>query len=144
MSLPRTSSSKIKSLNTTSPTNEQSQEYKSYRPLPSSSIPVPIAFEEPPEYVKLISSDGFEFIIARQAALCSGTIKNMLSSPGQFQESEKNEINFRDIKAVILEKVCQYLYYKVKYTDSTNDIPNFDIDPQMGLELLMAADFLDC
>ncbi|CAG8487787.1 9222_t:CDS:2 [Ambispora leptoticha] len=142
MSLARTSSSKIKSSNTTSPINEQSQESK--RSFPSSSIPVQIAFEEPSEYVKLISSDGFEFIIARQAALCSGTIKNMLSSPGQFQESERNEINFRDIKAVILEKVCQYLYYKVKYTDSTNDIPNFDIDPQMGLELLMAADFLDC
>eukprot|EP00833_Pecoramyces_ruminatium_P000001 jgi/Orpsp1_1/1174033/evm.model.c7180000048650.1 len=31
--------------------------------------------------VKLISSDGFEFIIDRKCAMISGTIKNMLSSP---------------------------------------------------------------
>lgn len=34
------------------------------------------------EYVKLISSDGFEFVIHREAAVCSGTIKNMLCGPG--------------------------------------------------------------
>ena len=34
------------------------------------------------ETVKLISSDGFEFIIDRRTAMGSGTIKNMLSSPG--------------------------------------------------------------
>jgi hypothetical protein len=32
--------------------------------------------------VKLISADNFEFIIDRKCALASGTIKNMLSSPG--------------------------------------------------------------
>jgi transcription elongation factor B subunit 1 len=36
------------------------------------------------EYVKLISSDGFEFIVHREAAIRSGTIKNMLSGPGMF------------------------------------------------------------
>ena len=34
------------------------------------------------QIVKLISSDKFEFIIDRKCALASGTIKNMLSSPG--------------------------------------------------------------
>ena len=33
-------------------------------------------------YVKLISSDGHEFIIKREHALTSGTIKAMLSGPG--------------------------------------------------------------
>lgn len=37
---------------------------------------------ETPDTVKLISADGFEFIIDRRAAMKSGTIKNMLSSPG--------------------------------------------------------------
>lgn len=71
------------------------------------------------DYVKLISSDGFEFIIHREAAMRSGTIKNMLVGPGketfqvghfridrsncsqhtaQFKESIENEIPFRDIK----------------------------------------------
>ena len=33
-------------------------------------------------YVKLIASDGHEFIMKRDHALTSGTIKNMLSGPG--------------------------------------------------------------
>uniref|UniRef100_A0A2R9AZ02 SKP1 component POZ domain-containing protein n=1 Tax=Pan paniscus TaxID=9597 RepID=A0A2R9AZ02_PANPA len=35
-------------------------------------------------YVKLISSDGREFIVKREHALTSGTIKAMLSGPGHF------------------------------------------------------------
>lgn len=75
--------------------------------------------ENEAEYVKLISSDGFEFVIHREAAIRSGTIKNMLCGPGlyttektrerettavnmlfqvQFRESVDNEITFRDIK----------------------------------------------
>nr|XP_020028112.1 transcription elongation factor B polypeptide 1 isoform X2 [Castor canadensis] len=42
-------------------------------------------------YVKLISSDGHEFIVKREHALTSGTIKAMLSGPGQFAENETNE-----------------------------------------------------
>lgn len=48
-------------------------------------------------YVKLVSSDGHEFIIKREHALTSGTIKAMLSGPGQFAENEANQVNFREI-----------------------------------------------
>ncbi|ORX49783.1 POZ domain-containing protein [Hesseltinella vesiculosa] len=96
------------------------------------------------EYVKLISSDGFEFTIHREAAMRSGTIKNMLSGPVQFRESLENVIPFHDIKAVILEIVCRYLYYKWQYEGSVTEIPEFKIDPEMVLETLMTADFLDC
>ncbi|CAO3695714.1 unnamed protein product [Rhizopus stolonifer] len=92
------------------------------------------------EYVKLISSDGFEFVIHREAAVCSGTIKNMLCGP----ESVENEITFRDIKAVILDVVCRYLYYKWFYEGSTTEIPEFKVDPEIVLEVLMTADFLEC
>jgi transcription elongation factor B subunit 1 len=75
--------------------------------------------EQESEYVKLISSDGFEFIIHREAAMRSGTIKNMLSGAGKmiycrewvtlpsltcfvtlanFTESLENQVTFRDIK----------------------------------------------
>ncbi len=50
------------------------------------------------ETVKLISSDMFEFVIDRKCAMASGTIKSMLSSPGQFTESIQNQVHFRDIK----------------------------------------------
>lgn len=38
-------------------------------------------------YVKLISSDGHEFIVKREHALTSGTIKAMLSGPGEDKSS---------------------------------------------------------
>lgn len=34
-------------------------------------------------FVKLIASDGHEFVMKRDHALTSGTIKNMLSGPGE-------------------------------------------------------------
>ncbi|KAG0418127.1 hypothetical protein HPB47_005102 [Ixodes persulcatus] len=95
-------------------------------------------------YVKLISSDGHEFIIKRNHALTSGTIKAMLSGPGQFAENETNEVNFREIPSHVLQKVCQYFTYKVRYTNSSTEIPEFPIAPEIALELLMAANFLDC
>ena len=46
-------------------------------------------------------------------ALTSGTIKAMLSGPGQFAENETNEVNFREIPSHVLQKVCMYFTYKV-------------------------------
>jgi len=93
--------------------------------------------------VKLISADGHEFVVDRKCALVSGTIKSMLSGPGAFTEQQSGEISFREISTPILEKVIQYFYYKVKYTNSTSEIPEFPIDTEIALELLMAANFLD-
>ncbi|XP_060838511.1 elongin-C-like [Rhopalosiphum padi] len=96
------------------------------------------------KYVKLISSDGCEFIIKRELALISGTIKAMLSGPGQFSESETNEIHFRELPSHVLLNVCKYFAYKARYINSLEEIPEFIIKPQIALELLMAANFLDC
>uniref|UniRef100_A0A2K6EZ62 Elongin-C n=1 Tax=Propithecus coquereli TaxID=379532 RepID=A0A2K6EZ62_PROCO len=95
-------------------------------------------------YVKLIASDGHEFIVKREHALTSGTIKAMLSGPGQFAENETNEVNFREILSHVLSKLCTYFTYKVRYTNSFMEIPEFPIAPEIALELLMAANFLDC
>ena len=80
-------------------------------------------------------------MIDRKCANSSGTIKAMLS--GQFSESS-GEIRFQEISTPILEKVIQYFYYKLRYSNSQVRIPEFDIDPEIALELLMAANFLDC
>ena len=40
-------------------------------------------------YVKLVSSDGYEFIVKREHALTSGTIKAMLSGPGKYIDLRK-------------------------------------------------------
>jgi transcription elongation factor B subunit 1 len=95
-------------------------------------------------YVKLIANDGQEFIVKREHALVSGTIKAMLSGPGQYAEDETNEINFREIPSHVLQEVCRYFTYKVRYTNSSAEIPEFPIAEEIALELLMAANFLDC
>ncbi|VEL07442.1 unnamed protein product [Protopolystoma xenopodis] len=95
-------------------------------------------------YVKLVSQDDHEFYVKREYALTSGTIKAMLSGPGQFRENETNEVHFREIPSHVLQKVCSYFVYKVRYTNSTSEIPEFPIPPEICLELLMAANFLDC
>lgn len=53
------------------------------------------------------------------------------------------EIKFSEISTPILEKVIQYFYFKLKYNNATMDIPDFPIEPEIALDLLMAANFLD-
>lgn len=77
----------------------------------------------------------------------------MLSGPGQFAENEANEVNFREIPWVdsstldrvqiinanlfnfsshVLQKVCMYFTYKVRYTNSSTEIPEFPIAPEIA------------
>ncbi|RKF59517.1 Elongin-C [Erysiphe neolycopersici] len=92
------------------------------------------------EYVTLVSSDGFEFVVLREAACVSGMIKAMLA--GEYQEAIKGRCEFKEINGIILEKVVEYFYYNHKNRDQT-DVPDMEIPPELCLELLMAADFLD-
>mmetsp|Transcript_34197 Transcript_34197/g.61670 ORF Transcript_34197/g.61670 Transcript_34197/m.61670 type:complete len:101 (-) Transcript_34197:775-1077(-) len=98
----------------------------------------------PKSTVKLVSAEGFEFIVDYKAACVSNTIRNMLSSQGSFTETELGEVKFPEISTPILEKVCQYFYYKLKYQNSTTkSIPDFVVAPETALELLVAASFLE-
>lgn len=92
------------------------------------------------EYITLVSSDGFEFIIAKDAAMVSGTLKNMLSST--FRETEERKIKLQEMDGRLLGKVVEYLHYNIKYRDAV-DVPEFNIPTEMALELLVASDFLD-
>jgi hypothetical protein len=42
----------------------------------------------------------------------------LVGAAGQFTESAKGEIKFPEISTAILEKVCQYFYYKLRYQNS--------------------------
>lgn len=47
-----------------------------------------------------------------------------------------------NMSGLVLEKVCEYLCYNLKNKNQTN-VPDMDIPPELCLELLMAADYLD-
>ncbi|PVU86880.1 hypothetical protein BB559_003439 [Furculomyces boomerangus] len=113
---------------------------------------------------KFVSGDGIELYLDREIAIQSGTVKRILdNNNGQFAESIANEISFPEIRQVksiqkptfitffvhsgkILEIVCKYLVYKWRYSDGDvfRQIPDFVFDPEIALELMMAADYLDC
>uniref|UniRef100_A0A0N5A5L2 Elongin-C n=1 Tax=Parastrongyloides trichosuri TaxID=131310 RepID=A0A0N5A5L2_PARTI len=95
-------------------------------------------------YVKLVSSDGHNFYLPKSLVLASGTIKAMLSGPGSYSENECNVVHFKELPSHVLQKVCYYFLYKARYTNSASEIPEFKVEPEMSLELLMAANFLDC
>ena len=83
--------------------------------------------------------------VDEEAACVSNTIQNMLNSQGSFTEKQMGKIRFQEIQGHVLEKVCKYFYYKLRYNDaSESEQPDFPIDSSEALELLMAANFLDC
>lgn len=94
--------------------------------------------------VKLISGDGFEFVIDYKAACVSKTLNNMLGADGCFTESALGEIQLKELSGKVLEQVCRYFYFSLQYQDpETTTLPNFNVDSDMALDLLMAANFLD-
>ena len=100
-------------------------------------------------FVKLISQDGHEFIVKREHAFMSATIQGMLSGPGEIAADETNEVRLGEIPSHILSRVCMFFSYKVRYAnppdgDDAPEAPEFVIDEDIALELLMASNFLDC
>lgn len=94
-------------------------------------------------YVKLVSAEGHEFFLDKEIAMASSkTIRTMLE--GQFREAQDNIIRFPDIAGYVLERVVRYLHYKAQYSNSSARIPDFVIEPEVALELLIAAKYLDC
>ena len=67
---------------------------------------------------------------------------NKYRTPKKFGFSP--QVHFREIPSHVLQKVCHYFAYKARYTNSATEIPEFYVAPEVALELLMAANFLDC
>jgi hypothetical protein len=96
-----------------------------------------------PQFVRLISSEGHDFFVEKEIVMESKTIRTMLENP-VFREAVEHTIRFPDLSADILAKVLRYLHYKAQYARSTSRIPEFVIEPESALELLLAAKYLDC
>ncbi|KAH8906728.1 POZ domain-containing protein [Coniochaeta sp. PMI_546] len=92
-------------------------------------------------YVTLVSKEGFEFVVLREATLVSPAIRSMLDPEKNFLEAQSGRCIFHDISGVVLEYVVQYMHYWYQYKDK-EDVPDMDIPVDLCLEVLMAADFL--
>mmetsp|Transcript_75526 Transcript_75526/g.161807 ORF Transcript_75526/g.161807 Transcript_75526/m.161807 type:complete len:117 (-) Transcript_75526:101-451(-) len=93
-------------------------------------------------YLKLISADGHQFFLDRRIAYECDTFRKWVEQD-HFKEGQTNEIKLPTITGKLLEKVIEYLYYKYKYTDSKVAIPEFPIDDDVVLDLLLVANYLN-
>ncbi|KAI1765206.1 POZ domain-containing protein [Hypoxylon sp. FL1150] len=93
------------------------------------------------KYVTLVSSDGFEFVVLREATFISPAIKGMLDPKSQFSESRTGRCVFEEISGMVLEKVVEYFQYWYKNKER-EDVPDMEIPVELCLEILTAADYL--
>lgn len=61
---------------------------------------------------------------------------------GAFSEAMTGRCRLENINGVVLQKVVEYFYYNEKHRDSLG-VQDMDIPPELCLELLMAADYLE-
>lgn len=71
------------------------------------------------EFIRLVSSDGFDFCIKKELVFQSGTLRSMMSGPSHFLDGESNCIVFHDIPSYVLVEVCKYFGYKARYSNTT-------------------------
>jgi len=95
------------------------------------------------DWVRMYSREGHEFMLGLTEANRSGTIGAVLKMHTAM-EAKTHTIRFGTIRTHILEKIVQYFYYKMMYTNSNSVIPDFPIEPEIALEILMASNLLDC
>jgi len=105
--------------------------------------------EQSDDWVKIVSQDGFAFVVKRDVARQSGTLKSMISDDdgGGFAEAMSGVCNIHDYRGAVVEKVVEYMIYKKMYGHASPPevVPDFQerIYPEIALELLTAADYLE-
>ncbi|KAG5938425.1 hypothetical protein E4U59_003788 [Claviceps monticola] len=97
--------------------------------------------QTPSKTVTLVSGDGFEFEVLREAALVSPVIKHMLDARSQFSEAKDARCVFQEMSGMVLDKVVEYFHYWYRYRNS-DDVPDMEIPVELCLELLAASDYL--
>ena len=99
------------------------------------------------DIVKIVVGDGEVFYLEKRYADMSHNIRAGLGC--NSLESINKEFIFPDIRAEIMEKVIQYLHYKFKNQQlldkgliKISQVPKFDIEPEIALDVLIAASYL--
>ena len=108
----------------------------------------------PAPLVTLISGDGVRFDVPLRVASVSGMLRALLSRGGGFAEGRAGAggggaggptVTLPEISGAVLERVVAYMQYKLANSAGAGaPIPSFDIPPELALQLLVAANYLDC
>ncbi|KAJ3846960.1 hypothetical protein EV368DRAFT_52006, partial [Lentinula lateritia] len=118
------------------------------------------------DWVRIISHDGYTFLLKRKVANMSGTIKNSLDETGKSQPfillSSKSPTYFLLVggfaeagtrtyrsqeRGIIVQKMIEYMSFKAYYSKvgPKEEIPVNELIerllPEIALELLLAADY---
>ena len=96
---------------------------------------------QPMQCITLSSNDGYDYIVELRTAMISQKIRNMIYGGGNFEEAETKMIRL-PIPAKILERIIEYWHYRSQYSEHLDQLPKFDIDPKIAIEMLEAADYL--
>eukprot|EP00667_Euglena_gracilis_P023489 EG_transcript_26536 len=103
------------------------------------------------EYITLVSADGCYFVLDKQAAFVSKLIREMVEGCQKGPFGTVETIPFGDIGANVLDLVCQYLSERNNRRSSMTEFkplklfdPTREEDKQTVIELLLAANYLDC
>lgn len=98
------------------------------------------------DWVRITSTDGFSFVVRRNIAKASGTMKAMLDVESSYAEAMTKTCSSGQ-RAIIAEKLVEYMSFKSHYetVGPREDIPLHElmerIPREIVLELLLAADY---
>ncbi|KAJ3983511.1 BTB/POZ protein [Lentinula detonsa] len=101
---------------------------------------------DPEDWVRIISHDGYTFLLRRKVANMSETIKNSLDETGGFAEAETKTYRSQE-RGIIVQKMIEYMSFKAHYSNvgPQEEIPANDmterLPPEILLELILAADY---
>ncbi|KAJ7595548.1 BTB/POZ protein [Mycena floridula] len=103
--------------------------------------------KEETDWIRVVSNDGFSYLVRRKIANISGTMKNSLDASSGFAEAETKTYVAHDHRGVIVQKLLEYMAFKAHYENgpSKEEVPVKEfmerIPPEIVLELLLAADY---
>ncbi|KAI6243442.1 Elongin-C [Aphelenchoides fujianensis] len=95
-------------------------------------------------HVRLVSSDGHEFVVPRPLLACSPVIQSMLHPPWPTDAGEPSEVLCKEIPSPVLNKLAHYFAYQHQHEDTRVEVPDFVVPPELAHLLLEAANFFDC
>jgi len=96
-----------------------------------------------PRKVVLVSAEGEEITLTEEEACCSKLIQKMLENE-TFVEGKSRRIQLPLVMNDVLQVIVRYFQYKLKYQDSAEKVPEFQIEPKLLIDVLKAANYLDC